>query len=104
MEFGSENKIVNSGALKILGERVQIAACVGERRFVEFRRNKSAAFNADFYTVCVGCDGAQGFIRSVEALQKARMLAVVETGGAQKQMEGTKRANELQDEWLGFQQ
>jgi hypothetical protein len=84
MEFGSENKVVNSGALKILGEIVQVTARVGEGRFAELWRDQSAAFDTDFEAVHVGYDGADGFIGGVEALQKAGMLAVIEARGAKQ--------------------
>jgi hypothetical protein len=100
MEFRSENEVVDAGALKILGEGVEIAARVGERRFAEFRRDKSAALDTNFEAVQIGNDGAQGFVSAIKALQKAGMLAVVDTCGTQQQMKCAERANELGDQRL----
>jgi hypothetical protein len=84
MELGSKNEIVDSGVLKILGECEKIAPRIGKRRFAEFRRDKSAALDANFEPIHVGNDGTQGFVGAIKALQKARMLPVVETCGTQK--------------------
>jgi hypothetical protein len=93
MEFGSENNVVDSGALKILGEVVEVTARVGERRVTEFGRDHSAALDADFEAVHAGYDGAERFIGTVKALKEAGMLAVIKTSRAQEEMEGAKRAN-----------
>jgi hypothetical protein len=102
MEFRSENEVLDSGALKILGEGVEIAARVGERRFADFWRNKSAALDTNFEAVQIGDDGAQGFVGAIKTLQKAGMLAVVETRGTQQQMKCAERANELRQQWVGM--
>jgi hypothetical protein len=93
MEFGSENKVVDSRALKILGEVVEVTARVGERRFTEFGRDQSAALDTDFEAVHTSYDGAEGFIGTVKALKEAGMLAIIKASRAKEEMEGAKRAN-----------
>src|SRR5579864_6387486 len=104
MEFGSENEVVDSRALKILGQSEKITTHIGERRIAEFRCDKSAALDANFEAVQVGGDGAQGFVGAIEALQQARVLPVIETRGTQQQVERAKRANEVQQQGLGLRQ
>src|SRR5258706_15561220 len=95
MEFRSENEVIDSGALKILGEGVEIAARVGERRFADFWRNKSAALDTNFEAVQIGDDGAQGFVGAIKTLQKAGTLPPAETPRTQQQTNCPQTANDL---------
>src|SRR6266446_8329797 len=95
MEFGSESKIVDAHVLQILGEGEQIAARIGEWCFAELRSDKSATLDANFKTVHVGDDGAKRFVGAIEALQKARMLPVVEASGTEEQVQPTESADEF---------
>ena len=78
MELGSENEVVDSGALKILGEGEKIATRIGQQSVAQSRRDKSAALDTNFEAVHAGGDGTQGFVRAIKALQKAGMLPVIE--------------------------
>jgi hypothetical protein len=95
MEFWRENEIVDSDALQILSERVQIAARVREWYFTELRSDETAALDTNLKTIHVGDDGTEGFVGAIEALQKARMLPVVKSCGTKQQVEGTERADEF---------
>src|ERR1700747_1235234 len=102
MEFGSESEIVDAHLLQILGEGVQIAARIGEWRLAELRSDKSATLDANFKTIHVGDGGAKRFVGTIEALQKARMLPVVEASGTKQQVEPAKSADNFYECRLGL--
>ena len=55
----------------------------------------SAAFHSNFESLQGLCDLAQGIVRTVEAIQPARVILFVEAFGTQEQMKVAKRAMDL---------
>jgi hypothetical protein len=78
------------------------AARVGERRFAEFRSYKPATLDANFKTVHICDERAQGFVGAIEALQKARMLPIIKARGAKQQVEAAERADEFEERRLSL--
>jgi hypothetical protein len=100
MEFGGEDEVVNSGATQIGGQGIDITTDIGKRGFVEFGSYEAVAFDAELQAIEVRSDGAKGVIGGIEALQRAGVLAVVETRGAEEKMKSAKGADEIEKEGL----
>src|SRR5713226_7924089 len=93
MAFGGEDQVVNSGAVKIRCQVVEIAAHIGKRRLAQLRRHEAAAFDANLEAIRSADHGTQGFVGAIQALQHAGMLRLIKAGGTQEQVQLTQGAN-----------
>jgi hypothetical protein len=95
MEFRAKEKRVNRRALKIAGERVELAANIGQMPFIQLRNNDAAAFNANLQPVeGRGCaeQAVVGLIQSIEDLWVRR---AIQTMRAEQKIEGAEGLRNL---------
>ena len=68
MELGGENEGVNSCAAEIDCQIVEVATNIGEWLITELRHYQGAALDANLEAIGSPHDGAQGFVRPIQAL------------------------------------
>src|SRR5713226_6801989 len=93
MEFGGENEVVNSGAVEIDRQVVEVAAHVRKRRIAQLRRHEAAAFDANLEAIGSPGHRTQGFVGAIQTLQHAGMLTLIKARGAQEEVQFTQGAN-----------
>jgi len=95
MKFCTEVQGVNSGTLKIGGQRVKFTPSVGKVPVGEPRNNNSASLDSDFEAVQLDRGVAKRVVRLVEAVQDPWMRRAVKAAGAQEELEGAQRLRDL---------
>lgn len=95
MKFHAKKEGMNAGALQIAGQRVELAARVGQVALVQLGHNDPATFDANFQAVQSDGGGAQSVVGLVEAIEHARVGRIIKPVSAQQQVKSAQRLRNL---------
>ena len=77
--------------MQVGGQRIHFAAQIGQLRVAQFRRNDTAAFDAQFQAVQLRGGLAERFVRAVEVVEALRMILFVEPFGTEQLLHAAQR-------------
>src|SRR2546423_1283711 len=100
MEFLRENQVVDSCALKILGQCIQVSARVRQRRLTYLGHDQPGALDANLQTIQAFRDRAERFVGAIQTLKQARMLPFVKACGTQKKVQPAKGPGYFDQIWF----
>ena len=88
MKLFREENGLHSGALKIIGKRVEFAMRVGNMPLGDVGNHHSAALDPNLQAAQCAGNALQGIVSGVQMVLHLRVRALVKPAGTQQQMEG----------------
>jgi hypothetical protein len=88
MKLFREENGLHSGALKIIGKRVEFAMCVGNMPLSDGGNLHSAAFDPNLQAAQGAGNALQGIVSGIQMILDLRVRAFIEPAGTQQQMQG----------------